>query len=110
MRVQLTRDAARRDERGAVAVIVALLMIPMLVLSAFAIDFGNSYSQSRALSTGADSAALAVLNEAKAVNLIEACAGEERPWLFSVNMYDPHHAFDPPEDFLAVERALLPAP
>ncbi len=66
MRVHLTRDSARHDERGAVAVIVALLMIPMLILSAFAIDFGNSYSQSRALSTGADSAALAILNEAKA--------------------------------------------
>jgi len=23
------------------------------------------------------------------------------PWLFSVNMYDPHHPFDPPEDLLS---------
>lgn len=36
----------------------------------------------------------------KAVDFIEANASFENPWLFSVNMYDPHHAFDPPEDYL----------
>jgi Flp pilus assembly protein TadG len=31
-----------------------------MVLAAFAIDFGNAYSQRRALSSGADSAALSI--------------------------------------------------
>ena len=23
----------------------------------------------------------------------------EHPWIFSVNMYDPHHRFNPPEEY-----------
>ena len=36
----------------------------------------------------------------KAINFIEANAGQDHPWLFSVNMFDPHHAFDPPVEYL----------
>jgi arylsulfatase A-like enzyme len=36
----------------------------------------------------------------KAINFIEANASSDRPWLFSVNIYDPHHPFDPPEECL----------
>jgi arylsulfatase A-like enzyme len=36
----------------------------------------------------------------KAITFIEANAIYERPWLFSVNMFDPHHPFDPPESYL----------
>ena len=36
----------------------------------------------------------------KAIDFIETNAGFDRPWLFSVNMFDPHHAFDPPEAYL----------
>lgn len=36
----------------------------------------------------------------KAAEFIEAQAGDSDPWLFSVNIYDPHHPFDPPEEFL----------
>ncbi len=36
----------------------------------------------------------------KAINFIEANAGRSNPWLFSVNMFDPHHPFDPPVDYL----------
>jgi len=36
----------------------------------------------------------------KAIDFISAAAGEGRPWLFSVNMFDPHHPFDPPADYL----------
>ena len=36
----------------------------------------------------------------KAIDFIEANAGFDQPWLFSVNFYDPHHAFDPPESYL----------
>jgi arylsulfatase len=36
----------------------------------------------------------------KACQFIEARKDRCEPWLFSVNMYDPHHAFDPPEEYL----------
>ena len=36
----------------------------------------------------------------KAINLIEAHASMDRPWLFSVNPHDPHHPFDPPIEYL----------
>ncbi|MFC6548770.1 sulfatase [Cohnella cellulosilytica] len=31
-----------------------------------------------------------------AIGFIESRAGADRPWLCSVNMFDPHHPFDPP--------------
>jgi arylsulfatase len=40
----------------------------------------------------------------KAINFIEAHADLERPWLFSVNPFDPHHPFDPPREY--IERYL----
>ncbi len=36
----------------------------------------------------------------KAINFIEAHEAGDRPWLFSVNIFDPHHAFDPPPEYL----------
>lgn len=36
----------------------------------------------------------------KAINFIEAHEGKSSPWLFSVNFFDPHHPFDPPEEYL----------
>jgi arylsulfatase A-like enzyme len=36
----------------------------------------------------------------QAINFIEANAGSGRPWLFSVNTFDPHHHFDPPPEYL----------
>ncbi len=36
----------------------------------------------------------------KAITFIRSCEGADRPWLFSVNMFDPHHPFDPPAEFL----------
>lgn len=36
----------------------------------------------------------------KAINFIESHASLDRPWLFSVNTFDPHHPFDPPETHL----------
>lgn len=36
----------------------------------------------------------------KAINFIEANADFDHPWLFSVNIFDPHHAFDPPASYL----------
>lgn len=36
----------------------------------------------------------------KAINFIKNSADFDNPWLFSVNMFDPHHPFDPPEKYL----------
>jgi arylsulfatase len=49
----------------------------------------------------------------KAINFVEAHQSLDRPWLFSFNCFDPHHAFDPPREYL--ERYLdkldeIPAP
>ena len=35
----------------------------------------------------------------RAIEFVEAHA-DEQPWFFSVNFFDPHHAFDPPADYL----------
>ena len=67
VRVQLTSP---RKERGAVAVTVALLTIPLLILTAFTVDFGMAYAQGQAYSAGADSAALAIVNAKRAPLLV----------------------------------------
>ncbi len=36
----------------------------------------------------------------KACEFMDARAEDGTPWLFSVNMFDPHHAFDAPEEYL----------
>jgi len=35
-----------------------------------------------------------------AVSFIKVRETDNKPWLFSVNIYDPHHPFDPPEEYL----------
>ncbi|MCB0046225.1 MAG: sulfatase-like hydrolase/transferase [Caldilineaceae bacterium] len=36
----------------------------------------------------------------KAINFIRTNADKDAPWLFSVNIFDPHHPFDPPVEYL----------
>jgi len=36
----------------------------------------------------------------RAVDFIQANTIHENPWFFSVNIFDPHHPFDPPEEYL----------
>ena len=36
----------------------------------------------------------------KAINFIESAAAFDRPWVFSVNLFDPHDNFDPPAEYL----------
>ena len=43
----------------------------------------------------------------KAVTFIERAAEMEHPWLFSVNMFDPHDPWAPPEEYLAPYLARL---
>ncbi|WP_159081626.1 TadE/TadG family type IV pilus assembly protein [Nocardioides sediminis] len=47
-----------RDERGAVAIIVAFLALFLVGLSVFAVDFGMAYANKRQAQTAADAAAL----------------------------------------------------
>jgi arylsulfatase len=42
-----------------------------------------------------------------AADFIERRAGDGTPWFFSVNPFDPHHPFDPPEEYLAPYLARL---
>jgi Flp pilus assembly protein TadG len=49
----------RTDERGAVAVMVAILMVLVMGLAALSLDSGNGWQTRRALVTATDSAALA---------------------------------------------------
>lgn len=61
MRGRLDRGRGRLgEERGAVAVMVALLMVPLLGFAAIAVDVAAVHAERQALRNGADAAALAV--------------------------------------------------
>jgi Flp pilus assembly protein TadG len=49
----------RRDERGAVAVMVAIFLVMLMSMAAFALDSGNGWQTRRELITATDAAALA---------------------------------------------------
>ncbi len=50
-----------RDDRGAVAVFVALVMVGLLAMGAIVVDAGQLYAERRQLQNGADAAALSVV-------------------------------------------------
>lgn len=52
-----------RTERGAIAVMVALLMIPMMAICALVVDLADLYAERQRLQTGADAAALAIASD-----------------------------------------------
>ena len=43
----------------------------------------------------------------RAMSFMENASRLNRPWMFSINMFDPHHAFDPPIDALERYRDML---
>ncbi len=49
-----------RDERGAVAVVVALLMVPLMGFAAIGVDVAGMWSKQQQLRNGADAGALAI--------------------------------------------------
>ena len=51
------------DERGAAAVVLALLLVPMLGFAAIAVDVGALYAERARLQVGADAAAIAVAQD-----------------------------------------------
>jgi len=81
MRLLSTRAGRmRRDERGAVSVIVALSMVALLGFVAITVDIGALYAERAELQNGADAAALAVAQDCAAAG---ACTttGPDASWL-----------------------------
>jgi len=62
---RLTSRLSRRaqDERGATAVMFALLLVPMLGFAAIAVDVGSLYAEKARLQVAADAAAIAVAQD-----------------------------------------------
>ena len=56
-------SARAHDEHGAVAVMVALLMVPLIGFAALAVDVASLWAQRQQLQTGADAAALAIASD-----------------------------------------------
>lgn len=69
----MQRMTRLRDDRGAVAVWVAILMIPLMVMAALAIDIGAAHADRQRLQHGADAAALAIAQECA----VSGCADED---------------------------------
>ncbi len=67
----------RTDERGAVAVMSAVLAVVLLVLAAFVVDIGRSYVEKRELQTGADAASL-VAAQYYMTNMTGTCTEAKR--------------------------------
>ena len=59
----MTLKVAAREDRGAVAVIVAVFMIVAMILLAFVVDRGRIYVERAQLQNAVDSAALAAVQE-----------------------------------------------
>ena len=55
-----------KDERGAVAVVVALLMVPLLGFAALSLDVAGVWGGKKQLRTGADAGALAIAQDCNA--------------------------------------------
>jgi len=51
------------DDRGAVGIMVALMMIPLLVCTALVVDVGSAYARRTELQTAADAAALGIAQD-----------------------------------------------
>lgn len=61
--MQRIRDLDNSADRGVVAVIVAILMVPLLGFAAISIDMAATYSARQQLQTGADAAAFAIAQD-----------------------------------------------
>lgn len=57
------RRLTKRTERGAVAVVVAFLMVPLIGFAALAIDVSSMWSQQQRLQVAADASALAIAQD-----------------------------------------------
>ncbi|WP_258933500.1 pilus assembly protein TadG-related protein [Nesterenkonia pannonica] len=53
----------KNNDRGAVGVIVALMLVPIMILAALAIDVAAMHATKQQLQTGADAGALAIAQD-----------------------------------------------
>lgn len=60
---RLSTGDQRSRERGAVSVIVALLMVPLIGFAALSVDVAGTWARKQQIQTGADAAALAVAQD-----------------------------------------------
>lgn len=63
MRIVIERSRQLRDERGAVAVVVAVSLLALLGVGAVAVDSGRNWSERRRLVTAVESATLAAAHD-----------------------------------------------
>jgi Flp pilus assembly protein TadG len=88
-----TRRTRRlRDERGAAAVLIALVLVPLLGFAAIAVDVGAVYAERARLQTAADAAALAVAQDCARGN----CGDMQATASAMVAANDPDVATAPP--------------
>lgn len=72
----MRRIAKEVDERGAVAVIIAILLVVLLGFAALAVDVGLLYAEKAQLRNGADAAAIGIAQScAKDIAETEKCSG-----------------------------------
>ncbi len=72
-----------KDESGAVAIMLGLLMLPLLGLAAMAIDFGMAVATGTRLQNALDDTAIAVAQAVRLENLSESEAQERANLLFA---------------------------
>lgn len=82
-----------RSEDGAVAVMMALLMVVVLGMSAIVVDIGMLYAERAQLQAGADAAALAIAQDCAAARCGNYAATASR--LANANANDDHSAASP---------------
>ena len=78
-----------KDEEGATAVIIGLLMVPLLGFGAIVIDVGLIYWETRQLQNGADAAALAV-----AQDCVDGVVGDCGPFQATADAFTDFNAND----------------
>lgn len=88
MRWLRTRARSKRDERGAVAIWVAMSIIPILVFVAVVADVGLLFWEKGQLQNGADGAALAVAQECAADSSCSGGAGTLADEMAALNAND----------------------
>lgn len=72
--IQVTARRLQRDERGAIAVMMAIMLTVLIGMLSLGVEFGSWYVARRALQTAADAAALSAALERSRGNLTGASA------------------------------------
>ena len=77
------------DERGATAVVFALLLVPVLGFAAIAVDVGSLYAERARLQVAADAAAIAVAQDCSRGSCGDMLATARRPWSWPTTATPP---------------------